>query len=100
MIETTPNEIPASTSSSLKAMVDAKLPPLTKKFKCIETYMTKDGTMREREVYYVCPSTSNLPPEECAVALSYANDKPKGLIFKGKNRKERRGAYKKSRDNK
>jgi hypothetical protein len=87
-------EVPASTSPALQAMVDAKLPPLTKKYKGMETYMTKGGIMREREVYYVVPSTSNLPPDECAVALSYANDRPKGVLFKGKNRKERRSSIK------
>ena len=79
-------EVPASTSSALADMVDAKLPALTKKFKGIEDYMTKSGLMRQRDVYYVIPTTAvDYPsPEEHSLGLSYANDRAMGKIFSGK----------------
>jgi hypothetical protein len=92
-------EVPASTSSSLADMVDAKLPALTKKFKGTEEYMAKGGLMRQRDVYYVLPTTAvDYPsPEEHSLGLSYANDRAMGKIFSGKNRKERRAAFKNKR---
>lgn len=90
---TTITEVAGSGSLSLAQMAEAATPDkLMKKFKERETIMRKDGVMMERDAYYVIPTTAaSYPnPEDYAIGIQYGVAKPKGRLFTGKNRKERR----------
>lgn len=75
-----------------QAMVDAAPEKIVKYFKGTETYMAPSGIMMERSVYYLIPEAAlQWPdPHKYAVALTHDKPKPKGKLFTGKNRKERR----------
>jgi len=88
-------EVVGSGSTSLAQMAEASTPqPLIKRLKGRETFMRKDGVMMERDAYYVLPTTAmSYPnPEDYAIGIQYGDAKPKGRLFTGKNRKERRAA--------
>jgi uncharacterized lipoprotein NlpE involved in copper resistance len=65
---------------------------VTMSFKGMETYMAHNGIMMEREVFYLIPETAlRWPnPHQYAMGETYGKSRPKGKLFTGKNRKERR----------
>jgi hypothetical protein len=77
-------------------VTETATPALTKKFKGRETYMSHNGVMMERDVYYVIPTTAvdHPYPEEHFLGITYENNKPKGKLFSGPNRHARRAAEK------
>lgn len=93
-------EVVGSGSNALRQMAEASVPhQLVKKFKERESFMRNDGTMMERDVFYVIPSAamSHPNPENYALGLQYGQEKPQGRLFAGKNRHERRSMGKTKR---
>lgn len=99
--EVTPEAEPVE--GNLSQIIETATPAVTKKFKGREAYMSHNGVMMERDVYYVIPTAvvDHPYPEEHSLGLTYDNNKPKGRLFSGPNRHARRAAEKqKSKKNK
>ena len=67
-----------------------------KKFLKTESYSSRSGIVMERDVYCVylkepeCDSCGLLVTTDIPIYFISENERPKGKLFKGKNRKERR----------
>ena len=67
-----------------------------KKFLRTESYMSHSGIVMEKDVYGVylkepeCDSCGLLVTTDIPICFISGNERPKGELFKGRNRKERR----------
>lgn len=91
-------KVEGTVSPALAMMGSAPSNKLTKQLKCTETFMAPNGIMMERDIFYLIPTlVLNQPnPEIYSVGLTRGKERPKGVLFAGKNRKERRAEKRKS----
>lgn len=91
-------KVEGSTSPYFEMFSSATNPTnaVTKKLKGTESFMAPSGVMMERDVFYLLPTTalSHPNPEMYSLGLTYGNERPKGVLFTGQNRKARRAAQK------
>ena len=74
-----------------------------KRFLRTETYSSRSGIVMEKDVYGIylkepeLDSDGVLVTTDVPLGIVSENERPRGMLFKGKNRKERRIANKKNR---